>query len=235
MTDLDQAFAEVRAANPLWSDKHVRFAVQLMPTTDSFAHPEGTATRRQAERHHLESLHAWRIEMGLAQPGSFPLLPPPVATTSKQQSEEPEMFSTPPCRDMDHFLEVYPYATEGEATAARDAMGSAATHMIAGGVRDGVSRYRLQDPSVCYDAAGNEHAQQPKVRREPIKREGLTKKQQVLNMLQAAPQGISAAQIVDLFGCSAAAATALISDVKRMGNNVLKTIEGNETVYKLIP
>lgn len=74
----DEAAAAVAAANPRWSDWHVKFMIERMPTRaeDSrWVFPTGSPLRDRAEQLFIAQLHAWMVEVNLMEPDAAYQLP----------------------------------------------------------------------------------------------------------------------------------------------------------------
>lgn len=65
MTKKEEAIAAIAAANPKWSEKHVAYAYELMPTSTAIYYEKGTKQHQDAHAHWLHKWTRWAIEMGL--------------------------------------------------------------------------------------------------------------------------------------------------------------------------
>jgi hypothetical protein len=81
----DEAVAALKTANPRWSDKHVAFAYELMPTSNAWAYEKGTADRDKAHKWWLSKWTVWAVEMNLLPEGT-PIPDAPVALPPTQST-----------------------------------------------------------------------------------------------------------------------------------------------------
>lgn len=65
MNRKDEAIAAIAAANPKWSERHVRYSYELMPTTVAWMHEKGSPERAWWEARHAHFWVRWAIEMNI--------------------------------------------------------------------------------------------------------------------------------------------------------------------------
>lgn len=80
MPDKNQALEALKAANPKWSEKHIRYAFELMPTSNEVYYAEGTPEHARARAAWWRRWTIWAIEMNIV----------PDDTPVPQGADEPE-------------------------------------------------------------------------------------------------------------------------------------------------
>lgn len=229
--------AAISAANPLWSERHVRYMLELMPSTNAWTEPHGTVRRAQLEREFAYRLHRWKQEVGLisAEIWTPDINTPPIVDRAQEDEMSAVQMHKRRLAQLQAAGDEVTIAHESkEFDTQDDAKAYIAEHNLGKYVAFGLLDVKVTPhrhwfqirPENWAIASGSAGATRAPV----AKREGgggPTKKGQVLEMLQAGPVTIE--QVMAKFSCTSAAASALFGDVKRMGHPVRRT--GN--VYDL--
>lgn len=114
----EQAIEAIRAANPKWSDKHVRYAYEMMPSTAAVYFQEGTVEHAYHKALHAHNWTKWAVEMNLV-PEDTPIPPAPSTAAPVARARRNAPPATSEELDMAMYVAGFPTAEEAHAHAKR--------------------------------------------------------------------------------------------------------------------